>query len=92
LNLAADVPKKMVLLNVFDDGLVDGDAEFMKPGADISVDEVNMELLNSCAGFTQPYAAGTRPTAMAPASSRRSRALRVTLTAWGFLTSWRRSA
>jgi len=58
LNLAADVPKKMVLLNVFDDGLVDGDAEFMKPGADISVDEVNMELLNSCAGFTQPYAAG----------------------------------
>jgi len=25
----------MVLLNVFDDGLVDGDAEFMKPGADI---------------------------------------------------------
>ncbi|OEL37146.1 hypothetical protein BAE44_0001837 [Dichanthelium oligosanthes] len=40
LNLAADVPKKMVLLNVFNHGLVDGEAEFMKPGADISAEEV----------------------------------------------------
>ncbi|RCV19203.1 hypothetical protein SETIT_3G365300v2 [Setaria italica] len=40
LNLAADVPRKMVLLNVFDHGLVDGNAEFMKPEADISVEEV----------------------------------------------------
>ncbi|RLN01110.1 uncharacterized protein C2845_PM06G32180 [Panicum miliaceum] len=47
LNLAADVPKKMVLLNVFDDGLVDGDAEFMKPGADISVDEVKYGSLSA---------------------------------------------
>ncbi|XP_039839950.1 uncharacterized protein LOC120699903 isoform X2 [Panicum virgatum] len=47
LNLAADVPKKMLLLNVFDDGLVDGDAEFMKPGADISVDEVKFGSLSA---------------------------------------------
>jgi RNase P subunit RPR2 len=40
LNLAADVPRTMVLLNVFDHGLVDGNAEFMKPEADISVGEV----------------------------------------------------
>lgn len=40
MNLAADVPKKMVLLDVLDHGLVDGDAEFMKPEADISVEEV----------------------------------------------------
>ncbi|CAL5092800.1 unnamed protein product [Urochloa decumbens] len=40
LNLAGDVSKKMVLPNVFDHGLLDGDAEFMKPEADISVEEV----------------------------------------------------
>ncbi|CAN6348196.1 unnamed protein product [Urochloa humidicola] len=40
LNLAGDVPKKIVLLNVFDHRLLDGDAEFMKPKADSSVEEV----------------------------------------------------
>nr|CAB3466301.1 unnamed protein product [Digitaria exilis] len=39
LNLAADVPRTVVLENVFDDGLVDGHAEFMKPEADISLEE-----------------------------------------------------
>ncbi|CAN6329575.1 unnamed protein product [Urochloa humidicola] len=40
LNLAGDVPKKIVLLNVIDHRLLDGDAEFMKPKADSSVEEV----------------------------------------------------
>ncbi|KAF8758187.1 hypothetical protein HU200_010635 [Digitaria exilis] len=39
LNLAADVPSTVVLENVFDDGLVDGHAEFMKPEANISLEE-----------------------------------------------------
>ncbi|CAL4891431.1 unnamed protein product [Urochloa decumbens] len=40
LNFAGDVPKTMVLLNVFDHGLLDRDAEFMKPEAESSVAEV----------------------------------------------------
>ncbi|CAN6334585.1 unnamed protein product [Urochloa humidicola] len=40
LNLAGDVPKKIVLLNVFDHELLDRDAEFMKPKADSLVEEV----------------------------------------------------
>ncbi|KAJ1265006.1 hypothetical protein BS78_08G044600 [Paspalum vaginatum] len=43
LNLAAFVPNKMVLLNVFDHRL-DEVAEFMKPRADITVDEKGNSL------------------------------------------------
>lgn len=46
LNLPADAPKKEVLLNVFDHGM-DVDAEFMKPGADISVEELKSSDLSS---------------------------------------------
>ena len=46
MNLAADVPKKIVLFNVFHNELVDGDAEFMKPEADISVENVKSGSLS----------------------------------------------
>jgi len=46
LNLIADVPKKEVLLNVFGHGM-DVDAESMKPGADISVEQLKSSGLSA---------------------------------------------
>jgi hypothetical protein len=43
LNLVADAPKKEVLLDLFDYEM-DIEAEFMKPGADISVEELKSSL------------------------------------------------
>ncbi|RLN30222.1 uncharacterized protein C2845_PM05G03620 [Panicum miliaceum] len=45
-NLVAYVPKTELLLNVFNHGL-DGDAEFMKPGADISIEELKSSDLSA---------------------------------------------
>ena len=46
LNLVADVPKTEVIPNVFDHGL-DAGAEFMKPGADISVEQLQSGVLSA---------------------------------------------
>ena len=46
LNLAADAPKKEVLLDLFDYEM-DVEAEFMKPGADISVEELKSSDLSA---------------------------------------------
>uniref|UniRef100_A0A0A8XZ39 Uncharacterized protein n=2 Tax=Arundo donax TaxID=35708 RepID=A0A0A8XZ39_ARUDO len=43
LNLVSDIPKEEAQLNAFDHGL-DGDAEFMKPGADNPVEELKSHL------------------------------------------------
>jgi RNase P subunit RPR2 len=46
LNLVTDAPKKEVLLDVFDHGM-DVDAEFIKPGTDISVEELKSSDLSA---------------------------------------------
>jgi RNase P subunit RPR2 len=46
LNLVTDAPKKEVLLDVFDHGM-DVDAEFIKPGTDVSVEELKSSDLSA---------------------------------------------
>ena len=53
LNLVADVPKTEVIPNVFDHGL-DAGAEFMKPGADISVEQLQSGVLSAAVNIKRP--------------------------------------